>query len=168
MDLPWAAGYVPACGAWGRALGRRAGLLCKGDRPGGWNATGQAGGPEVRIAFACLCLAALLGAWLAVQVLKPDAPRPAGLLRAAHGGLAAAGLGLLLWAIGRAGGWAMFGPDGGLARSGLVLVTAALPLGLLVWLGWQRLGRAANLVLILHVFVAFTGIVLLSGWYLAG
>ena len=122
----------------------------------------------LRIAFAGLALAALLGAWLAVRALRPDAARAHWVLRAVHGVTATAGLGLLLWAIGRAGGWAMFGPDGGLARSGLVLITAALPLGVLFWLGRLRLGQAANLVLAVHAVVAITGFVLLSGWYLAG
>ena len=110
------------------------------------------------VAFVLLSLAVLLGASLALLYLRQEAGRAPWFGRAAHGLFGAGGLALMLLA--------PFGAGGGLARAGLALIGAALPLGLIFWLGWNRLGRARDLVLILHAFLAITGFVLLSSWYM--
>ncbi len=122
----------------------------------------------LRIAFASLSLAVLLGAVLAILHLRPDARRPHWIGRAAHGLLGVAGLVLLLGLAWQAAGTVFPGPRGSLARSGLALIAAAMPLGLILWLGWRRLAPARSAVLILHAVLAITGYVLLSGWYLGG
>jgi hypothetical protein len=112
-------------------------------------------------AFGLLCLTVLLGAWLVLFRLRPEARRPPWPGRAAHGVFGAGGLALLLLS------WPTFGgPQAWFAHSGAVLVAAALPLGLAYWLGWDRLGRARDGMLILHAFAAIAGLVLLSGWFL--
>ena len=114
----------------------------------------------LRIGFGCLSLAVLLGLWLAMRHLQPEARRPSWISRAAHGLCGAGGLALLLGAAPL--------PEDGFGRAGLTGIAMALPLGLVFWLGWNRLGRAwaRNGVLILHASAAITGYVLLSEWYL--
>lgn len=118
----------------------------------------------LRIAFACLSLAVSLGCWLAILYLRPDAQRPGWAVRAAHGFAGAGGLAVL------AAAWrsVIAGPNGGFGRAGLILIAAALALGLVFWLGRMRLGGARNGVMILHACLAIIGFVLLSGWYLNG
>lgn len=122
----------------------------------------------LRISFACLCMAVALGCWLEILYLQPNAARPGWILRAVHGLAGASGLGLLLAAAWGPSGGQIFAVTGGVARSGLILIAAALVLGLLFLLGWKWLGKMRNSVLILHACVAITGFVLLSGWYLNG
>ena len=122
----------------------------------------------LRISFACLCMAVALGCWLAIHYLQPNAARPGWILRAVHGLAGASGLGLLLAAAWGPSEEPFFGATGGFARSGLILLAAALVLGLLFLLGWKWLGKMRSSVLILHACVAITGFVLLSGWYLNG
>ena len=122
----------------------------------------------LRVAFGCLSVAVALGCWLAILYLRPDAGRPGRGLRALHGSAGAGGLALLM-VVEWAPSWGeMFGDAEQFARSGLVLMGAGLLLGLAFWLGWRQLGRARDGVLILHAFLAITGFVLLSGWYLGG
>ncbi len=122
----------------------------------------------LRTAFAGLSLAVGLGCWLAILHLRPDARRPGWAARAAHGAAGAGGLALLAAALLAAGGSVPAGPNSGFGRAGLILIAAALASGLGFWLGWRRLGRMRNAVLILHACLAITGFVLLSGWYLNG
>ena len=122
----------------------------------------------LRIAFACLSLAVALGGWLAIRYLRPDAARPERGWRAAHGSAGVVGLALLAAAAWAPAWGEWFGAAGAFARSGLILIGAGLVLGLVFWLGWKRLGQARDGVLILHAFLAITGFVLLSGWYLTG
>ncbi len=117
----------------------------------------------LRIAFACLSLAVGLGCWLAILYLRPDAGRPGWATRATHAAAGTGGLALLGAA---AWGSVLSRPNGSFGRAGLILIAAALALGLAFWLGWERLGRTRNGVLILHACLAITGFVLLSGWYL--
>ena len=122
----------------------------------------------LRIAFGCLSVAVALGCWLAILYLRPDAGRPGRVLRALHGSAGAGGSALLVAAAWAPSWGQMFGSAGQFARSGLALIGAGLLLGLAFWLGWRQLGRARDGVLILHAFLAITGFVLLSGWYLGG
>jgi hypothetical protein len=112
-------------------------------------------------AFGLLCLTVLLGAWLVLFRLRPEARRPPWPGRAAHGVFGAGGLALLLLS------WPTFGgPQAWFAHSGAVLVAAALPLGLAYWLGCDPRTRAPDHRTTRQACAAIAGFVLLSGWFL--
>lgn len=115
----------------------------------------------IELALAILCIAALIGAALAVGYLRRPAARIAGrALPTGHGALGAAGLAVLLVALGRGLPRSVMG-IAGFGRTSAALLALALVLGLgIAWAAWRG-RRPAGALVGAHAAVAIAGLVVL-------
>ena len=115
----------------------------------------------IELALAILCIAALIGAALAVGYLRRPAARPARrALPACHGAVGAAGLAVLLAALGRGLPRSAMG-TAGFGRTSAALVAFALVLGLAIASASWRGRRPAGALVGVHAAAAIAGLVVL-------
>lgn len=114
--------------------------------------------PEIAVCLSILTM--LLGAWLAVLNLWPDAARItwAPLL---HGGAGIASVLLVLTLLSQ-----QHWTASSIVWDAVVLAISAAVLGLFVARGKRRLGPSAGMMITLHAVIGATGLALLVGWLL--
>jgi hypothetical protein len=116
----------------------------------------------IELALAILCIAALIGAALAVGYMRrPAAGRARPALPACHGALGAAGLAVLLAALGRGLPRSVMG-TAGFGCTSAALFVLALVLGLGIARAAWRGRRPAGALVGAHAAVAIAGLVVLS------
>ncbi len=115
----------------------------------------------IELALAILCIAALIGAALAVGYLRrPAARTPPRSLPAGHGAIGAAGLAMLLAGLGRGVPRSTMG-TAGFGRTSAALFALALVLGLgIAWASWRG-RRPAGALVGAHAAIAIAGLVVL-------
>lgn len=115
----------------------------------------------IELALAILCVAALIGAALALGYMRRPAARTAHpALPACHGVVGAAGLAVLLAALGRGLPRRAMG-TGGFGRISAALLALALVFGLgIAWASWRG-QRPAGALVGAHAAVAIAGLVVL-------
>lgn len=119
-------------------------------------------------AFGVFCAVVLLGLGLVALQSRPQGLGGAWPLALVHGGLGAAGLAALAWALWGArvaGGNAATSGAGSFGLDAVVLLGLALAIGVSLPLWFRRWGGSAGGgVIVLHATIGFTGFVLLAAF----